>query len=384
MINDAIKQFDKLVNNSAHILLLIPERPRHDLYCCAMAIAHHCAERSILTTIAFSDPYQETASLNFLPVPESCTITHSISGSRDLVLSFKTEYNKILNVRTETTPESLNIYITPEKGMIDSRDFSFLPAKFPYDLIIAIGAVDKESMGRIYDEIPDIFYELPIINIDNKSSNERYGKINIVNAVASSVSEVVGDILQQTSLKKISKQAAQCLLTGIISETNSFQNHNTTPHALTFAGQLIDLGADQQTIIRHLYRNQTFALLQLWGRTMKNLTTAKCHPKIILSLVTRVDLEQTRAEKHHIHAIVEKMSQNYPTGKIFVLLYEAVENNFIAFVDTRNANLIINSDPAHITSLSEHRYEILLDAHSREAAEDEICNVFAQYMKVLG
>ena len=383
MTQKSITQFDKLVNSSTHILLLLPERPRHDMYCSALAIAHYCDEHGIRTTLAFSDPYEETTSLNFLPIPESCTITHSISGSRDLIISFKTTYNKILNIRTESTDDHFNIYITPEKGMVDSRDFSFLPAKFPYDLIITIGAIDKESMGRVYDEIPDIFFELPIINIDNKSANEQFGKINIVNAVASSVSEVIGDLLQNIVTKKISRMGAQCLLTGIISETNSFQDHNTTPHALTLASTLIDLGADQQTIIKHLYRNQTFALLQLWGRAMKNLTTAKCHPKIILSSITQLDLQQTRAEKHHIHSIVQKMSQNYPTGKIFVLLFESADDTFTALVDTKNANLIIENDVENVVVLADHSYEIALHAHSREVAEDEICTLFGQYMKIL-
>lgn len=384
MIQSVAQQFNNLVKNSTHILVLLPERPRHDFYCSAMALAHYCDDHGIRATIAFFDPYEETILLSFLPIPDSCTITHSISGSRDLILSFKTTYNKILNIRTETTPDNFNIYITPEKGMIDSRDFSFLPAKFPYDLIITIGAIDKEAMGRVYDEIPDIFYELPIVNIDNKSANEQFGKINIINAVASSVSEVVGDLLQQIVEKKITRPTAQCLLTGIVSETNSFQNHNTTPHALTLASTLIDLGADQQTIIKHLYRNQTFALLQLWGRAMKNLTTAKCHQKIILSSLTYTDLQQTRAEKHHIHSIVEKMSQNYPAGKIFVLLHEHSDSKFVALVDTKNAHLIIENDVENVTTLADHSYEITLNAHSRESAEDEICTIFAQYMKILG
>ncbi len=384
MISSGAQQLDKLINKSTHVLLLLPTRPSADVYCAALAIAHHCDARTIRTTIAFSDPYEETTQLHFLSVPHTTTIRHSISGTRDLILSFKTAYNKILDVHTEQTDDAFLIRITPEKGMIDSRDFSFMPAQFPYDLLITLGAVDKESMGTLYEEVPDIFYEIPIINIDNNSNNEQFGQVNIVSPVASSVAEIVGDLLLTLAHKKVPRPIAQCLLTGIISATNSFQKHNTTPHALTLASTLIELGADQQTIIQHLYRNQTFSLLQLWGRAMKNLAPAKCHSKIIISTLTHSDIVRVSAHKHHIHAIVEKMSENYPVGKIFVLLYEKEDHVFIALVDTKNANLRLDNTLPQITVLDTYSYEITLKAKTRDDAEDEMCKTFAEYLKVLG
>lgn len=378
------QQLDKLLAKSTHVLILLSARPTADMYCAALALAHHADTRTLRTTIAFADPYEETARLHFLPVPSATTVRHSISGTRDLILSFKTTYNKILDVHTEQTDDAFLIRITPEKGMVDSRDFSFMPAQFPYDLLITLGAADKEAMGTLYEEVPDIFYEVPIVNIDNGSDNEQFGHLNIVSPVASSVAEIVGDILLTLSHNKLPRTVAQCLLTGIISATNSFQNHSTTPHALTLAGILIELGADQQTIIQHLYRNQTFSLLQLWGRAMKNLAPAKCHPKIILSFLTHTDLIRVSAHKHHIHAIVQKMSENYPVGKIFVLLYEQENHAFIALVDTKNANVQLDATADTITALDAYSYEIALSAQSRDDAEDEICRVFAEYMKALG
>ena len=384
MASSSAHQLDKLINKSTHVLLLLPTRPNADVYCTALAIAHHCDARTIRTTIAFADPYEETARLHFLPVPSTTTVRHSISGTRDLILSFKTAFNKILDVHTEQTDDAFLIRITPEKGMIDSRDFSFMPAQFPYDLLITLGAADKESMGTLYEEVPDIFYEIPIVNIDNGSDNEQFGQLNIVSPVASSVAEIVGDILLTLSHKKLPRAIAQGLLTGIISATNSFQNHSTTPHALTLASTLIELGADQQTIIQHLYRNQTFSLLQLWGRAMKNLAPAKCHAKIIMSLLTHADLARVSAHKHHIHAIVEKMSENYPIGKIFVLLYEQEDHTFIALVDTKNANLRLDVADGMIVALDTYSYEITLAAKTRDDAEDEMCRILAEYVKVLG
>ncbi len=382
MPKSEIEQFEKLVSDSSHVLVLLPENPHNDYFCAALAVAHFCDIKSIKTTIAFSDPYEQTSLLSFLPKPPTTKIRRSIAGTRDLILSFNTKYNKILDVRTETTAEKFNIYITPEKGMVDSRDFSFLPGKFPYDIIITIGAINKESMGVLYEEIPDIFYELPIINIDNKSANDQFGQVNIIDTIASSTSEIIGNILEQINKTDLSQYCAQCLLTGIISETHSFQNNKATPRAMTLASKLIQSGADQQIIIKNLYRNLPFSLLQLWGRAMKNLTTSKHNKKTVISSLTYDDIVKTKAKKHHLYSVLEKMKENYPSGQIFILLYENQENNFTALLDVQRANIsLVDTGIEGLTILPNNIYKINLSEKTVKDTTDEICALLSPYTK---
>ncbi|MEA3322904.1 MAG: hypothetical protein U9Q12_01670 [Patescibacteria group bacterium] len=384
MPKSEIKQFEKLVDGSKHILLLLPENPRGDYFCSALALAHFCDVKNIKTTIAFTDPYEQISLFEFLPQPTPTDIIHSIAGTRDLIVTFNTKYNKILNVKTEQVADEFKIHVTPERGMIDSRDFSFVPGKFPYDIIITIGATDKESMGKLYEEIPDIFYELPIINIDNKSANEQFGQINIVSAIASSTSEIVGDLFEEITNKKISQKCAQCLLTGIISETHSFQNHKTTPRAMTLASRLIEYGADQQIIIRNLYRNLPFSLLQLWGRVMKNLTTSKYNKKTVISSLSQQDIIQTHAKTHHIYSALEKMKESYPSGQIFILLYEDEDNAFIALIDVHRSNIVLtDSDISTLTQLPNNIYKVTLLTKTTLTATEEVCELLAPYLKQL-
>ncbi len=379
MPKSEIEQFEKFVNDSKHILILLPENPQGDYFCSAVAIAHFCDLKSIKTTIAFNDPYEHISLFEFLPKPNTTEITHSIAGSRDLIISFKTKYNKILDIKTQQTEEEFNIYVTPERGMIDSRDFSFLPGKFPYDIIITIGAPDKESMGKLYNEIPDIFYELPIINIDNKSSNEQFGQVNIINPMASSTSEIVSDVFNKLNNTKITQTPANCLLAGIVSETNSFQNQKTTPKAMTLASDLIKNGADQQFIIRNLYRSLPFSLLKLWGRAMKNFTTSKYNEKTVISFLTYNDIVQTGAKKYHIYDILDKMKENYPSGRIFILLYENAKNDFIALVNTERSNMKIDNNIKEFSKLPNDTYKFNLSKKTIEDTIDEICALLAPY-----
>jgi len=380
MSTSEIAQFEKLVTGSSHILVLLPENPQGDYFCAALAIAHFCDLKSIKTTIAFTDPYEQISMFEFLPKPETTEVLHSIAGTRDLILSFNTKYNKILNVKTKQINNKFNIYVTPEKGMIDSRDFSFLPGKFPYDIIITIGATDKESMGILYEEIPDIFYELPIINIDNKSANDNFGQVNIVNVVASSTSEIIGDLFEKIHTNKLSYGCTQALLTGIISETHSFQNHKTTPRAMTLASRLIDGGADQQEIIKNLYRNLPFSLLQLWGRAMKNITISKYNKKTIISHLSHNDILETAAKKYHIHDILEKMKENYPAGKIFILFFQDDDDTFSALINMERSNMTL-VDIDNITTLPNNTYTILLTAKNFSTASEEIRIILSPYIE---
>jgi phosphoesterase RecJ-like protein len=225
-----------------------------------------------------------------------------------------------MNVRTETAPDELRIFLTPENGAIDPRDFSFIPAKFKFDLVIVIGSPDKEHLGKVYEENPDIFYEIPIVNIDNHSDNELFGQVNLVDITASSSAELVAEILERGTLGELSPTVTESLLAGIVSATESFQKKNTTPKCLQIASRLMDRGADQQKIIRSLYKTQPLHLLKLWGRVMANVKWNE-GLKLIWAQVSVEDLVQARASAFDLPSVLEKIRGNYSSGNYFLILY---------------------------------------------------------------
>jgi nanoRNase/pAp phosphatase (c-di-AMP/oligoRNAs hydrolase) len=258
----------------------------------------------------------------FLSKPEE--LMDSLAGARDFVLAFNTKFNKITNVRTERVDEELRIFITPEKGSIDPRDFSFIPAKFKYDLVIVLGSPDKESLGKVYEENPDIFYEVPVVNIDHHTENDNFGQINIVDITASSTCEVIAEQFIKINEKNIDEVMAECLLTGIIDATNSFQKKNTTPKALQIGALLMTKGADQQKIIRYLYKTQPLHLLKLWGRVMARLYWED-DISLAWAPVFLEDFVQSRSKPNDVPFILDKVKENYSAGKIFMVLYNQTQ-----------------------------------------------------------
>ncbi len=318
MVLDNSQQLESILKSTKHALIFMAHNGSGDAIGSAWAMYFFLKKIGIEATVVVPENKQHFDRFSFLSKPED--VMDSLAGARDFVLSFNTEYNKITNVRTERSGEQLNIFITPEKGSIDPRDFSFIPAKFKYDLVIVLGSPDKESLGKVYEENPDIFYEVPVVNIDNHSENDNFGQINIVEITASSTSEIVADLLQKNNENNIDEKIAENLLTGIIDATNSFQKKNTTPKALQIAAVLMAKGADQQKIIRYLFKTQPFHLLKLWGRVMSRLFWED-DLGMAWAPVYIEDFVQSRSNPTDVPFILDKIKENYSAGKLFMVLF---------------------------------------------------------------
>ena len=310
-------QVKELIEKSENILILVPEHASGDAFGAASGIGAFLENIGKEVTIAGSGIADIAQPFEFLKPPTN--ILSSISGVREFILSFNTEHNDIVSVRTERGNGEYNIFITPEKGSIDPRDFSFVPAKFSFDLVIAVGAPDKESLGKIFETNPDIFYEVPVITIDHHAENDRFGQINIIDITASSTSETATTLLEKISGKHLDARVAGLLLAGIVLGTESFQKKNISPSALGAASRLMDKGADQHDIIFRLVNTQPLSLLKLWGRVMAGLKRNE-ERRLMWALVTPDDIVQSRSRLEDLPTILEKIRHHSSVGSIFMIL----------------------------------------------------------------
>lgn len=331
------EQFEKFINDSKDILIFLPENAGADAIGSAWALYFFLAQKNIAATVVSAKNSAAFEKFDFLPRPEK--IISDISGAREFVLSFNTSRNKITNLRQETIGDSFNVYLTPEKGSIDPRDFSFILAKFKYDLIIVLDSPDLESLGKIYLDNSDLFFEVPIINIDYRGNNDNFGQINLTDITASSCAEIIKPLLEKISTSPIDKDIATYLLVGIIGATNNFQNKNTTPKSLLAAAELMNTGADQQKIIRHLYKTQPFNILKLLGRVMSKLNWEEKN-KLVWAGLLLEDFVQSRTNPENLPVILEKLQENYSEGNIFMILYNDTPATSSAIIQTKNAQTL--------------------------------------------
>jgi phosphoesterase RecJ-like protein len=138
-----------------------------------------------------------------------------------------------------------------------------------YDLIIALDAADESRMGRAYERLGRPRPE--IINIDHHVTNMGYGKINLIDDQAASTTEVLSLLFPLLGIE-ISKGMAQCLLTGIVTDTLSFSTANVTSKTLEIASSLVTKGADLYNISLNAIHLHQLSKLKLWQVGLKNIT----------------------------------------------------------------------------------------------------------------
>lgn len=327
-----------LINKSEEILLIIPPNPTDDVLSSAFALHRYFQKLNKKSYFFHKQPIPNR--LSFLEKPEK--ILDTLNGSREFVLLFKTKYNKILNVHSENMGDHFEVRVTPEKGSIDPRDFSFMPADFKYDLLITFGTASLESLGDIYHENTDLFFEVPKINIDNKSSNENYGQANMIDVTACSIAEICTGLILEHDESQFDKEIAQALLTGIISATESFQMATTTPRAMIAAARLMKYKANQSTVIRYLYKTKSFSFLKLWGRVMAHLEWDE-ETKMAWALLDANDFQDSGANYEDIPYILEEIQKNFYEGQVFGIFYYEKDGETAAqlyFADIQKAKQI--------------------------------------------
>lgn len=322
-------QFLELAKGASHPLILLPPYPSDDALSAGCALALFFEGMGKTVALGGDQLSRRITDQGFPVLPK--TILDGVSGGRDFVLSFNTEHNPILDIRTERLGKELRIHLTPEHGTIDPRDFSFILAKYKYDLVITLGARDKESLGKMYEDNPDIFYEVPIINIDTHGGNEQYGQLNLVEVTASSVSEIVTRLLEEGGPEFLVGPVAEALLAGIMAATESFQKKNTTPRALEIASRLMGHGADQQRVVRTLFKTQPLHLLKLLGRLMSNVQYEESE-RLVWVPVSIEDLVQSRARMEDLLVALERLRASFAGASVFALFFRENQNTLRVYL----------------------------------------------------
>lgn len=309
-----MEQVQEQIGKSETILICIGKNPSGDAIGSSLGL--FLALRKLEKKVDIVSPTALPGKFSFLPSAE--LITHKIEGARDYILSLDVKKEKLQQLRYEVRNDKLRIFITSRDCDINNRNIKLESSKFRYDLIITLCVPDLENLGHVYDENSEFFYDVPLINIDRNPSNEYFGKINFVDVAMSSSSEMIFTLISELGEKLFDESISTSLLAGIISETDSFQNKNTTPKAFMAAASLIAHKANKQDIIRYLYRTKSISTLKLMGKIMSNLKYNSQY-KLGWSIVEE-DLANTSFED--LSLSVKELANSSPEFDLILLLYK--------------------------------------------------------------
>jgi phosphoesterase RecJ-like protein len=144
------------------------------------------------------------------------------------------------------------------------------PAKLDLSRFDLLLFVDHSEAGRLSNKEG---FSLPsrmvVINIDHHVTNPNFGDLNYVDSTAPSTAEILFDLLRRWKTK-ITPTIADCLLTGIYTDTGGFLYSSTVPSSFTKASQLIRLGADRGKVVENSFRSWPPGTIATWSLILSN------------------------------------------------------------------------------------------------------------------
>lgn len=313
-----VEQIHHLIHEKKHILITVRKDGGSDAIASAVALVAYLKALGKRADVVI-DGFELPAKLQFLKIAR--TFKSAVSHLQKFILSVDVGEAGVEELSYDVQNQKLRIFVTPKEGFLTREHVKTAQTDFKYDLIFTLGTPDLESLGALYDNNTELFYKVPIINIDNHTSNEHYGQTNVIDYTAATTAEVLYDVFLKLGEEHISKEVATALLTAMIDSTRSFTSDGVKPHTLKTASKLMALGADRQYIIHNLYRTKTIGSLKLWGQALANLEK---HTNIglVTSRISREAFSHTGATERDLYDIVDELIANSPEAKLVLLTHE--------------------------------------------------------------
>jgi bifunctional oligoribonuclease and PAP phosphatase NrnA len=111
-----------------------------------------------------------------------------------------------------------------------------------------------------------------VVNIDHHQDNTRFGDLNLIDPGASSTAEVILAVLEAAG-RPLTREVAEPLYVGLVTDTGRFGYTNTRPEAHRAAAAMIEAGVDVAAMSRRLYEEQPLERLLLMGRALEHART---------------------------------------------------------------------------------------------------------------
>jgi len=145
------------------------------------------------------------------------------------------------------------------------------------------------EMEHVLNKLKAIF-----IMIDHHQSPDDFAKFTYSDTSFGSTCEMIYNFILQLGKKElIDKTIANCIYTGILTDSGSFRFPKTTGTTHRIIADLIDLGAENTTIPTLLFDNNSYDRLQLLGRALQNM---KVFPEY---KTTYISLSQEELDAFH-------------------------------------------------------------------------------------
>lgn len=201
----------------------------------------------------------------------------------------------------DPAPKHYNFLPHVEKIVTDKNKLNFAQ----FDLIIAL---DCGSLSRtmLVAEIENRDKNQFVIEFDHHPKIADYSDLEIRYTESSSTAEILYHFFKTNNIK-FNKNVANCILTGILTDTGNFLYPSATDETIKIASKMLLRGARFPVILEHTWRNKSIGGMKIWGKAMNNLKINKKY-NFAFTILSRKDIIKHKASDEDLEGVAGFLS----------------------------------------------------------------------------
>jgi phosphoesterase RecJ-like protein len=180
--------------------------------------------------------------------------------------------------------------VAPHYTYLPGLETATAPEDFPAapDVMITF---DCGSLARLGELAVSAHNARELIVLDHHLSNDRYGTINVIDVDAAATAVVVRDLARRLGWA-LTRDAAMCLYTGLVTDTGRFQYQSTTPEVFVLAEELARFDLPIPALSRQLFEEHRLAYLKLAGTCLARAELLE-GTGFVMAWITAADFEES-------------------------------------------------------------------------------------------
>ena len=171
-----------------------------------------------------------------------------------------------------------------------------------YDLAFSLDCGSIKRLGKAQDLFKSA---KETVNLDHHISNEKFATYNWIEPDATSTGQVV-HWLAKGMKKNITPEIATLLYTTLLTDTGCFANSNTNAIAMSWASELINLGAKHAEVYRKAFLEKPFKSVKIFGTGLNNMSLIE-NGEMIWTFVNKDEMNSLSATGEDTEDIIDYM-----------------------------------------------------------------------------
>lgn len=187
---------------------------------------------------------------------------------------------------------------------------------------IAVDCADLGRLGKCQRLFDAAKYT---ISIDHHGTNTMFAMQNEVFPKCAATAEIMYELIRIFA-GTISQEVANCLYTGLMTDTGGFSFSNVTAQTFAIASELVRFGANPWKANQNVYRTVPLAKSRLLGFALSS-SILYHEGQTVLSVITQADMARVKAKADDSEGIIDHL-RDIEGVEVAIVLRECLDGEY--------------------------------------------------------